>query len=64
MKNKNKIIENLSKELATKKSTRINIRMTNDLHRKLVEHKEKTGVCISDIIRISLLNYFENEVND
>ena len=64
MNNKNKIIENLSKELSTKKSTRINIRMTDDLNEKLLEHKKNTGVCISDIIRISLLNYFENEVND
>lgn len=62
MNNKDKIIENLSKELIGKKDTRINVRMTNNLHNKLVEYKQKTGVAISDIIRISLLNYFENEV--
>jgi len=65
MSKKEKIIEQLSKELTQKKATRINIRMSNDLYNKLVDFKNKSGASISDIIRISLMNYFvENEVND
>ena len=63
MKNKENIIKKLSAELSSKKDTRINIRVTDDLHQKLLEYRDKTGVSISDFIRIAVLNYFENEVN-
>jgi len=63
MSKKEKIIEHLSKELSQKKGTRINIRMSDDLYEKLVSYKNKSGASISDIIRISLMNYFiENEI--
>ena len=65
MNKKEKIIEGLSKELEVGKDSRINVRMTKDLHEKLLAYKDKTGVSISNIIRIALMNYFvENEVND
>jgi hypothetical protein len=65
MNKKEKIIEQLSKELTEKKTTRINIRVTDDLYKKLINYKRKSGANISDIIRISLMNYFiENEVNN
>ena len=41
------------------------IRVTDDLHKKLIAHKNNSGVSISDIIRISLIKYFiENEIKD
>ena len=65
MNKKEKIIEQLSKELGERKTTRINIRMTNNLYLKLIDYKEKSGANISDIIRIALMNYFvENEINN
>ncbi len=65
MNKKEKLISNLSKELNEKKDTRINIRMSDDLYQKLITYKKKSNVSISDIIRISLMNYFiENEVDD
>ena len=65
MNKKEKIINQLSKELEVSKDTRINVRMTSELHQKLIKHKNRTGVSISNIIRISLMNYFvENEIND
>ena len=65
MNKKEKIINQLSKELEVRKDTRINIRMTKELHQKLVRYKNRTNVSISNIIRISLMNYFvENEIND
>jgi predicted DNA binding CopG/RHH family protein len=65
MNKKEKIIEELSKELSGKKDTRINIRMSNDLYEKIIKHKEESGVSISNIIRIALMNYFvENETKN
>jgi predicted DNA binding CopG/RHH family protein len=65
MNKKEKIIAELSKELTGKKDTRINIRMSDDLYQKILKHKDESGVSISNIIRIALMNYFvENEVND
>ncbi len=65
MSKKEQIIKELSKELNDKKGTRINIRMSNDLYNKIIKHKETSGVSISNIIRIALMNYFvENEIND
>jgi len=65
MNKKEKIIEGLSKELNEKKETRINIRMSDDLYKKLLAHKSNSNVSISNIIRIALMNYFvENEIND
>jgi hypothetical protein len=65
MNKKQKIIEELSKELSGKKGTRINIRMSDDLYDKIIKHKEESGVSISNIIRIALMNYFvENEINN
>lgn len=65
MNKKEKIIDQLSKELEVSKDTRINVRMTDELHQKLIKYKNRTGVSISNIIRISLMNYFvENEIND
>ena len=65
MNKKEKIINQLSKELEVSKDTRINVRMTKELHQKLVKYKNRTGVSISNIIRISLMNYFvENEINN
>ena len=65
MSKKEKLITELSKELNDKKGTRINIRMSDDLYKKILKHKESSGVSISNIIRIALMNYFiENEVND
>ena len=65
MNKKEKIIDHLSKELEVNKDTRINVRMTKDLHEKLIRYKKRTGVSISNIIRIALMNYFvENEIDD
>ena len=58
MNKKEKIIEGLSKELNEKKETRINIRMSDDLYKKLLAHKSNSNVSISNIIRIALMNYF------
>lgn len=63
MSKKEKIVEELSKELSGKKGTRINIRMSDDLYSKIIKHKNNSGVSISNIIRIALMNYFvENEI--
>ena len=65
MSKKDKLITELSKELNDKKGTRINIRMSDDLYKKIIKHKENSGVSISNIIRIALMNYFiENEVDN
>lgn len=65
MNKKERIIEELSKELTQKKETRINIRVSHELYEKLVKYKKTSGANISDIIRIALMNYFiENEVNN
>jgi hypothetical protein len=64
MNKKEEIIKRLSKELGNKKSTRINFRVSDDLYEKLVDFKNEYDVNISDIIRISLMNYFvENEID-
>lgn len=66
MNRKEKIIANLSKELNEKKGTRINIRMSDGLYERLTHYKDKSGVSVSDIIRIALMNYFveEDETNE
>ena len=65
MNKKEQIILALSKELEVGKETRINFRTTANLYKKLRNYKEKTGVSMSNIIRIALINYFvENEIND
>jgi len=60
--NRTEIIEDLSKELSNDKSTRINIRMSKELYDKIVAYKQKSGLSISNLIRISLIKFFiENE---
>jgi len=62
--NKQLVISKLAEELADNKPTRINIRMSKDLYNKILEYKQKSGISISNIIRVSLMKFFvENENN-